>query len=290
MNNKISIYLFLIFALVAEAQVIGDIKSKSSQNKSNHSSGGNSGNSSRSSGNSSPSYSSGSSTYNNTYSRSSNNSNYNNSSDGCADGCTSGCTDFVNLFDILATAQKKILGRKDSVPEVVSLEVYNELSTALAANTIIYSPRFRANLGIVSTEMRFYTLYENKIDGGWDKYSLFDWQVIQFNLSAIKEFKLRAGLGFTYEKFSQMTFFDWGASTDIYPTDKFRIRLDFRKNYDFVTNLTPRLYFGGGLDFKIFGNSSTKLVGFLGLNANYTCYYNSISQVTVGPTLYFRIQ
>lgn len=312
MKNLVLFFLFL--SNLMTAQVIDKIKTRSTENKSNHSSGNNNRSQSNSGSNSSPK------TYNNNYNSGgnynnsnnyNNNSNYNYNTNYNNNNCNSNNQSvrtrtknnnaYSSYLDTskseggIVYEQQRLLAKndtnsKDFTPDIVSVEIYSDISTNNSLKTIAYNLRARGNYGMFSSEMRLFHLYENTSLGQINNYTNFDWQILQLNAFSLNQFKLRIGAGFTYEDFSKLVFFDWGVSTDIYPIKQLKLRLDYRNNFDFVTSISPRTYMGGAIEYKIYGNKLTPVVFFAGISVHKSTFYDSVNLTTIGPVINIRFQ
>lgn len=191
----------------------------------------------------------------------------------------------------LGDPQSRVLDLRDSIPEIVSIELYNDLSISNSGKTTVYNPKLRLNKGLFSTEVRWYGLYERSSETGkMEHFNYLDWQIVQLNLSPAKKFKMTVGVGFTKEFYSNSTFFDWGFAAVYYPAEFLKFRVEYRNSKDFETKVSPRTLWVSSVEFKIFGDRHTSLVGYMGANVNYARFYDSVYLWTFGPTLYLRLQ
>lgn len=311
MNLSKNLVIFCMTTFMLQGQVVDKIKQRAQQNQSPSSSPSPSRSNSNSSSGNNDSYN-----YNRRSSRRSNSYNYNNNggyysgnsggyNDGnCNDNNISGRN--TSTSSSALDGQIDVLGRKDSVPEVVCIEFSENVSFANTplGRAWVHNPHLRLVWGVLSTEFRYFDVIDRSPrTGKLNHYNNFDWQVLQFNLLCRKEIKFRIGLGFTNDLYlsrwvdstgskTSVYYMDFGAGGEVYPIPSLKFRLEYRANRDFKTNVSPRTMWAFGAEYKIFGDHTTRLVGFLGVNGNRIRMFedNDLTFWSVGPSVTLRLQ
>lgn len=137
--------------------------------------------------------------------------------DACFGACAAGCLDFCfsNAASWAWNSHKRILGKKDKIPSIVSLEVMPVFGIS-GSNTYMFMPRARVTWGLFTTDYRYFSMIEDMGgEEGVDTYTTHDWQVLVLNPVVIQPLTMRIGTGFMYEQFSRNIYSDFFLGFDI---------------------------------------------------------------------------
>jgi len=151
-------------------------------------------------------------------------------------------------------------------------------------------PRARAHIGIFSTDIRYSSLIEKRLDG-LDIYNTLDWQVLQIAWVNVPQFTFRTGFGIMYEYDTNLSYPEFTGSFDIYfNQQKIRFAPEFRYARGFTSefgNVVPRSEINAELSYALLMKPHFKIYG--GINALYARYYQSVNIWTVGAGLKLRV-
>ncbi len=168
---------------------------------------------------------------------------------GSTDAC---CIGIESIFSSFINHQNFLIQSKVVNPRIVSFEFFalgalpflydnDSIGSQFFPKSILSIPKIRANWGLLSTEFRYANLYQRS-DG--NMYETLDWQVLMLNIFSRREFYLRIGTGFMYEKPSFTYFNEHSLSADILFTEQLSGTFDFRFSHDSKTQIFPRLESG----------------------------------------------
>lgn len=151
-------------------------------------------------------------------------------------------------------------------------------------------PRIRGQIGVFSTDFRFSSLIEPRLDGS-DIYNTLDWQIIQIAWVNMPQVTFRTGIGIMHEYDTNLSYPEFTGSFDIYfNQQKIRFAPEFRYAQDFTSEfgrVVPRSEVNAELSYALLMKPHFKIYG--GINALYARYYQSVDIWTVGAGLKLRV-
>jgi len=198
---------------------------------------------------------------------------------GCM-GAGACCGALQSIFNSFIAHQNFLAQSKVVNPKIVSFELFalqalpfifnnDSLGNQFFPKTLLSTPKVRFNWGLISTEFR----YTNLLQFGVGAYETLDWQILMLNLFSRREFYMRVGTGFLYEKLSNTYFNEHTLSSDIMFTQKLSGTFDFRFSHDYQTQIFPRLESGIRFNYMFKETKSAQFgytLGFL-----YQNYYQT---------------
>ncbi len=215
-------------------------------------------------------------------------SSYSSSSSSSSDPCRETLIEAIgSAIQGVIVAQTDMLEKKDSVPEMVSVETSFDANISKNAG-FLFRPRLRANWGLFSTEARFYNLIARDSAGAYGRFAYFDWQPLMVNFFAKKAFKFRAGTGLSYEYFTKNTYNEHTLQVEIAPVRNFVMKAEGRWTIDYKTMMYVRQEAILELDYQI--KTRKHWAFFVGFNASYNNLYQHNEFWTFGPVFRVRLQ
>lgn len=183
---------------------------------------------------------------------------------------------FINVTKLILVSQASILEKRDSVPRVVSFEVFAH-GAMQPSNYYLALPRVRGNWGLFSTDFRFNYLYQQDQGQGYSDLSTIDWQVLQFNILNSKYVLAHVGFGTMYELFgAHQHFFEWTTGMSIMTNaQRLNFNWEFREAADYQTGAFPRREFNLSVEKQLFRAGRWR--GYLTVGGLYQRYYSSVS-------------
>ncbi|MFN0049185.1 MAG: hypothetical protein ACKVOU_08695 [Cytophagales bacterium] len=195
----------------------------------------------------------------------------------CCSGYTIGVESSLNSF---IKHQEFLVQSKVVNPRIVSFEVFaigaipflysnDSVGNQYFPRSILSIPKIRATWGMLSTELRVSNLYQF----GVGHYETTDWQILMINFFSKREFYLRVGSGFMFEKLSNTFYFEHSLSSDILLSTRLSGTFDFRFSHDTETAIFPRLESGIRINYTFLESKYADLsynFGFL-----YQNYYQT---------------
>lgn len=169
----------------------------------------------------------------------------------CCVGIEGFFNDFIKHQEFLV--QSRVVNPKIYSAEFFALSSYNayyesNVSRPMAfPPTFLFQPRLRLNWALLSTELRYSNLYTHK----QGEYETTDWQMLILNLVSKREFYLRIGSGFMYEKFTNTYYNEHSLSTEILLDRRLSGVFDFRFSHDRQTQILPRMESGIRFNYKL---------------------------------------
>ncbi len=150
-------------------------------------------------------------------------------------------------------------------------------------------PRVRGQVGIFSTDFRFSSLIEPRLEGS-DIYNTLDWQIIQIAWVNTPQVTFRTGVGIMHEYDTNLSYPELTTSLDMYfINQKLRFAPEFRYTQNVSNELgstNPRTELNGEISYALVLKPHFKVYG--GVNALYARYYQSVNIWTVGAGLKLR--
>lgn len=207
----------------------------------------------------------------------------------CGDGCV-GCFDAFKIslffFELLKLADSTIWSQKNEIPRIGSANIIAEGGLSKLKNSLII-PRINLNGGLLSTDLRFFSLAEKKVNASTDFYNTLDWQIIMFNVIVIREFNLRIGTGFMFENYSGEAFNEHTLSMEIYPNEKLKFSLEGRLAPDYTTKIDVRQEICILTAYKVrqYNNVSFNIFG----KYSYNKYYQKVEFGSIHLGLHIEI-
>ena len=196
---------------------------------------------------------------------------------GCIQGCAAaGCAMAVNgIFRGMFRYNRRIMDKKPNVRRVISLDVIPEVGIGLNSdNTFLIMPRVRGNLGLFSTDFRFYNRLESGVDY-IDTWKTLEWQILQFNLIQNRYANFRVGSGIYVENFEGIVFNEHTIALSLYvPLIKSAGDLEYRIAPDYSTGDIPRQEVNLHLRRKLVGVPNLDIYGSIG--GMYQNFYRGI--------------
>lgn len=197
------------------------------------------------------------------------------------------CLPLMNyLFTGIGSIQKLFLEAENDVPDISSIQIQMEAGLNPKADLYLLRPRIKGNWGLFGTDFRGFYLYQENAKG-FSNYSTYDWQVLMLNLSALKEFKLRTGVGFMYEEFNKTFTAEYTFNTEIVPSDIFKFNAEYRLARDGKTRFNSRQEFNTGVDFTVL--NTEHFITYAGPHVSYNKIYDT-EFWSFGAGLSFKIQ
>lgn len=193
--------------------------------------------------------------------------------DACGTACASGCFNFFFDYAILGSVKlhKSIMGKRNEIPEVVSLELMPHFGFAAPSSSLII-PRIRGNWGLISTDFRFSNMMDFGRADSIDFYNTLDWQILEFNFVVTNPVTFRAGTGIMKEYYSSKTFIEHFLGFDIVSQDRQYLgNAEFRIAKDYSTGATPRIEGNLRFNYRIF--SAGNFNGYIMAGAIFQNYY-----------------
>jgi hypothetical protein len=185
----------------------------------------------------------------------------------------------VQSLDFFYIWQKETLQKKESNPNITSVEVL--LQTALQPATYyIVNPRVRANWGIFSTDFRMNYVIEEGIDG-MKHIRTDDWQVVQLNIVTARNVTFRVGGGILHENFGRgETFGEGTVGVQVLSNDQ---RLGGTTEYRWSE---PRRELNGSFHYRLFKHGGFSMYATAG--AVVQTYYETVRVWGLQGGLMFR--
>ena len=152
-----------------------------------------------------------------------------------------------------------------------------------------YRPRMRLRMGVVSTDVHYGILSEERI-GGKDIYETLDWQILQINVINTPELSWRFGAGIMREQFTDSAFPEFLTGVDYYfARRRARLSPEIRMTYDFhpESEIKPRQEINAELSYAVINQEKFKM--HLGINALYAKYYEEVDIWTLGAGVRLNI-
>lgn len=157
---------------------------------------------------------------------------------------------FLDIFDfvsLIGQGQKEQLSKRFDEPYRVSLEAGMHVGYFNKESTYIFTPSFRGNWGLFSTQFR-----SSWIQDRTGQFQTLDWQVVQLNVVNIPEFTLRVGTGFSYVKDIEDAYHESTVELIGHLNErKVNPFANFRWSNDYQTDAVPRLEINPGVDIRL---------------------------------------
>jgi hypothetical protein len=178
----------------------------------------------------------------------SNNGNYNSGSSGAGSAFVGNIIGgiFIGIGRGVGQLQRTTLEKKNSFPELISLET--SLYTGLYPNENgnLYCPRIQGNWGIISSEFRY--TYISDLSG---KLPTLEWQILKINIP-INPVKISLGMGFVNIPEYKSSYLETSARVDVWLwRRKINTFAEFRSTDDIIPNKKFRQEFNFQVDYNI---------------------------------------
>ncbi|MBX7127392.1 MAG: hypothetical protein K1X47_16980 [Cyclobacteriaceae bacterium] len=193
----------------------------------------------------------------------------------------------LRSFQLIGAWQGEKLSHRDSVPQMVSLELMPQIAVQ-PSSYYLALPRIRGNWGLFSTDVRYnYLLQDN--GGSWSDLSTVDWQILELNLVTTRSVTGRIGAGVLRERFgANQSFLEWTAGVQIFPRQSpWGGGGEFRYAKDHTTQMVPRREFSLHLERQFLQSGAWHASWILG--GVYQKYYESITVWAIQTGVTFRL-
>lgn len=151
-------------------------------------------------------------------------------------------------------------------------------------------PRFRLQLGIVSSDLRYSLLREERVDRV-DQFNTIDWQVLQFHLLNRPAITGLLGLGFVQVQSTEATYPELASSWEFqWMEGRIRLAPEFRLAWDpdLDNGIIVRNELNASLTYALIRQKEVKL--YLGLQALRARFFESVNLWSLGFGLVFRME
>ncbi|MDX2303457.1 MAG: hypothetical protein NW226_11690 [Microscillaceae bacterium] len=152
-----------------------------------------------------------------------------------------------------------------------------------------YRPHARMRIGVISTDVRYNILAEERV-GGRDVYETLDWQILQVAPVNFSQVSWRLGAGFMKEQLTQTFFPEFTTGLDFYFLNQtIRFAPELRVAYDFHRDaqISPRTELNAELSYALVNRPKFKM--HFGVNGLYARYYEDVNVWTMGAGVRFQV-
>lgn len=177
--------------------------------------------------------------------------------------------------------QRQKLQKREYNREITSLEILLQGATNPLDYYYLFTPRIRANWGLLSTDFRVSHLIQDDF-GEITDLRTDDWQIVLLNLVTTRNIIFRAGGGILHEAFGENNIYsEWTAALQLNSTNH-RIggTAEFRVS-------EPRWEWSAHVRYKLFDKGI--LHGFATGGLIYQRYYQSINIVGMQAGIVFKL-
>lgn len=209
----------------------------------------------------------------------------------CADAACQFCAEIgIQIFGaLLLEHHDYIMKNIDVNPLPMSFEIRPNIGYNFNNQSLHILPSIRGNLGIYSTDVRYFMIAEYDAYGV-NSYSVWEWQLAILNLIPSEYLAFHIGSGLFYETSSGKLSNEHYLAMDINTKDQAiinRIESRFAMNYDQAPNslmaMTEVNYMTG---LRLFKNDVVYIYWFAGLH--YQQFYETVSSYTIQTGMVFN--
>ncbi len=149
-----------------------------------------------------------------------------------------------------------------------------------------YRPRLRGRIGIVSTDLRYSFLIEQRLGEQVNRLHTFDWQILQLTPINTPMLSWRLGMGMTKELETNEVYPELATGLDVY-FNRQRVRFAPEVRFVWSEGSAIRDEINGELSYAVWYAPKAKL--YLGLTGLYARYFGEIDIWSVGLGLHLKL-